>query len=129
MVSGEGLVGHVADLAQFSSEGFGRRRLAGTDRYLAVLAALEDGQQIPPHAPPIDLVMTIVEGAGQMMVGDAVHPVQAGDVIVVPAGVVRGLRAIGGRLVAVNTVSPPPGPDDHDQVSVPWPEEGAEPSS
>jgi quercetin dioxygenase-like cupin family protein len=121
-------VGHVAELAQFSTEGFGRRRLAGTERFLAVLAALEDGQQIPPHAPPLDLVMTIVEGAGQVMVGDAVRSVSAGDVVVVPAVVVRGLRAIGGRLLAVNAVSPPPGPDDHDHVPVPWPEEVAEPS-
>ncbi len=124
----EGQVGHVAELAQFSSEGFGRRRLAGTERFLAVLAALEDGQQIPPHAPPLDLVMTIVEGAGQVMVGDTVRSISAGDANVAPAGAVRGVRAIGGRRLADNAVSPPPGPDDHDHVPVAWPEEVAEPS-
>ena len=86
-----------------------------------VVAALEDGQEIPLHAPPLDLVMTIVEGTGRVTAGDSVHPVRAGDVVIVPAGETRGLRAIGGRLVAVNVVSPPPGPGDHSHAAAAWP--------
>ena len=115
------LVGSAVKLAEFSTEGFGRRTLVETERFRVVVAALEDGQEIPLHAPPLDLVMTIVEGTGQVMAGDSVHPVRAGDVIVVPAGEMRGLRATGGRLVAVNVVSPPPGPGDHSHAATPWP--------
>jgi quercetin dioxygenase-like cupin family protein len=114
-------VGRSAELAGFSPEGFGRRTLAETDHLRVVVAALEDGQEIPLHAPPLDLVMTIVEGTGQVMAGAGVHPVRAGDVIVVPAGETRGLRAFGGRLVAVNVVSPPPGPGDHSHAAADWP--------
>jgi quercetin dioxygenase-like cupin family protein len=115
------VVGSVAELAEFSAVGFGRRTLAETDRFRVVIAALEDGQQIPLHAPPLDLVMTIVEGTGQVMAGASVHSVRAGDVVVVPAGETRGLRATGGRLLAVNVVSPPPGPGDHSDTSAAWP--------
>ena len=117
------LVGRAAELAEFSPEGFGRRVLAETDRFRVVVAALEDGQEIPLHAPPLDIVMTIVEGIGQVMVGDQVHTVRAGDVVVVPAGQTRGLRATGGRLVAVNVVSPPPGPGHHAGSAAAWPVE------
>jgi quercetin dioxygenase-like cupin family protein/iron-sulfur cluster repair protein YtfE (RIC family) len=117
------LVGRAAELAEFSPEGFGRRVLSETDHFRVVVAALEDGQEIPLHAPPLDMVMTIVEGIGQVMAGDQVHPVRAGDVVIVPAGQTRGLRATGGRLVAVNVVSPPPGPGDHAGSATAWPVE------
>lgn len=114
------VVGSVAELAEFSADGFGRRTLAETDRLRVVIAALQDGQQIPLHAPALDLVMTIVEGTGQVMAGDSVHSIRAGDVVIVPAGETRGLRATGGRLLAVNVVSPPPGPGDHSHTSAAW---------
>jgi quercetin dioxygenase-like cupin family protein len=115
------VVGRVAELAEFSAAGFGRRTLAETDRLRVVIAALEDGQEIPLHAPALDLVMTIIEGTGQVMAGGSVHSIRAGDVVIVPAGETRGLRATGGRLLAVNVVSPPPGPGDHSQTSAAWP--------
>ena len=116
------LVGRAENLAEFAAEGFGRRTLVETDRLRVVVAALEEGQQIPLHAPPLDLVMTIVEGTGEVMAGDRVSAVRAGDVVVVPAGETRGLRALGGRLLAVNVVSPPPGPGDHSHAAAAWPE-------
>ncbi|MGH7877450.1 MAG: hemerythrin domain-containing protein [Candidatus Dormibacteraceae bacterium] len=120
------LVARAVDLAEFSAQGFGRRTLAETPVFRVVVAALEDGQQIPPHAPPLGLVMTIVEGTGQVMAGDDVRSVRAGDVVVVGAGQTRGLRAVGGRLVAVNVVSPPPASGDHAHEDRTWP---AEPSA
>lgn len=115
------LVGRAADLAEFSAQEFGRKVLAETDRFRVVIAALEDGQEIPLHAPPLDMVMTIVEGTGKVMAGEEVHAVRAGDVVIVPAGQTRGLRAAGGRLVAVNVVSPPPGAGHHAASATAWP--------
>lgn len=100
---------------------FDRQTLIETEHFRAVRVTLEDGQQIPPHAPPLDLLMTIVEGTGQALVGERLRDVRAGDVVVLRASETRGLRAVGGRLVAVNVVSPPPGPGDHSQSDVAWP--------
>jgi len=119
----QSIVGSAIELAEFAREGFGRRTLLETDRFRVVIAALEDGQEIPFHAPPADLVMTIVEGTGQVMAGDSVRSVRAGDVVVVRAGERRGLRALGGRLVAVNAVSPPPTAGDHSHSPASWPAE------
>jgi quercetin dioxygenase-like cupin family protein/iron-sulfur cluster repair protein YtfE (RIC family) len=121
MKQSEPLVGRAADLAEFSTEEFGRKVLAETDRFRVVIAALEDGQEIPLHAPPLDMVMTIVEGIGQVMAGQKMHSVRAGDVVIVPAGQTRGLRATGGRLVAVNVVSPLPGAGHHAGSEAAWP--------
>jgi quercetin dioxygenase-like cupin family protein len=115
------LAGRAVDLARFSAEGFGRRVLAETDRFRVVVAALEDGQEIPLHAPDVDVVMAVMDGTGEVVAGAAAHAVRAGDVVFVPRGRTRGLRAIGGRLVAVNVASPPPGPEDHAHGGAPWP--------
>ncbi|TAN31694.1 hypothetical protein EPN29_10750 [bacterium] len=115
------LVGRAADLAEFSTAGFGRRTLVETQRLRVVVAALEDGQEIPLHAPALDLVMAIMEGTGRVTAGDTAFSVRGGDVVVVPAGETRGLRATGGRLVAVNVVSPPPGSGDHAASASAWP--------
>lgn len=120
-------VARAGEFVHFSADGFGRRTLAGTDRFRAVVVGLEDGQEIPIHAPQLDLVMTIVDGVGEVMVGDHARAVRAGDVIVVAAGERRGLRAIGGRLVAVNVVSPPPGEGDHGATHEAWPAAQAAP--
>lgn len=121
------VVGRAAALAEFSDTGFGRRTLAETDRFRAVVVGLEDGQEIPIHAPGLDLVITVVEGTGRLMAGDVDCWVRAGDVAVIPAGEARGLRATGGRLVAVNVVSPPPGDGDHAHTPLPWPRDEVAP--
>ena len=121
------VVGRALELAEFSSEGFGRRLLWDADGLRVVVAALEDGQQIPIHAPALDLVMTIVEGTGEVVAGGEVRYVRAGDVAVVPAGQARGLRAVGGRLVAVNVVGGRPAEADHEPVGA-WTEPQAAPS-
>lgn len=117
------VAGHAADLAEFASSEFGRRTIAETDRLRAVVVAFEPGQEIPLHAPSLDLVATIVEGTGEVFAGDRVHHVRAGDVVFVPAGETRGMRATGGRMIAVNVVSPPPGPDSHARSAASWPVE------
>lgn len=117
------LVGRAVDLAEFSPVDFGRRTLAETAGFRVVVAALEDGQQIPLHAPALDLVMAIMEGTGRVMAGYTAFAVRGGDVVVVPAGETRGLIATGGRLVAVNVVSPPPGVADHSHSAATWPAE------
>ena len=78
---------------------------------------------MPLPSPLFDRVLEIVEGSGQVRAVYSVSPVRPCYVIVVPAGETRGLRAIGGRLVAVNVVSPPPGSGDHSHATAAWPAE------
>lgn len=89
-----------------------------------LLIALEPGHQLPPHVPRSDLVLGVLDGGGHLLVGGRIHELRAGDLAVVPAGDVRGLRCLEGRLVALAVVSPPPGPDDHRALGdgSAWPE-------
>ncbi|HEV1998017.1 MAG TPA: hemerythrin domain-containing protein [Candidatus Dormibacteraeota bacterium] len=127
------LVGHASELAQFTADGFGRRVLFDTERFRVILVAFERDQEIPIHAPAVDLALAVLEGTGELFAGDAVYDLRAGDVAVIPAGQTRGLRARGGRLVALHVVSPPPTAADHAAVAAgaAWPasEAAADPAA
>jgi quercetin dioxygenase-like cupin family protein/iron-sulfur cluster repair protein YtfE (RIC family) len=117
------LVGHASELAEFTRDGFGRRVLFDTERFRVLLTAFEPDQEIPIHAPAVDLALAVLEGTGELFAGDAVYDLRAGDVAVIPAGQTRGLRARGGRMVALHVVSPPPTAADHAAVAAgaAWP--------
>ncbi len=116
------LIGAAEELAVFAAGGFGRRVLFDGNRMRAVLVALEPGQEIPIHAPDLDLVVSVLTGTGRLAAGGETRWVRAGDVAVIPAGAARGLRAEGGRLLALNVVSPPPSESDHaPQPEAAWP--------
>lgn len=117
------IVGPASELARFAPESFETVTLLATEHVRVLLAALEPGQEIPLHAPEVDLVVTVADGVGELLAGDRVHPLRAGDVAVVPAGETRGIRARSARLVLVNVVSPPPSEADHARVpaGAAWP--------
>ncbi len=116
------LVGSAVDLAEFKDQGFGARLLVDTAQMRVVLVALAPGQQIPIHAPAVDLAIAVLAGTGRLRAGPSTRWVRAGDVAVIPAGTARGLRAEGGPLIALNSVSPPPTAADHVPLaSIGWP--------
>jgi quercetin dioxygenase-like cupin family protein len=125
------ILGRAAELARFSPESFTATPLFKGDQAMALLVALEPGQQIPVHAPAVNLVVTVADGTGDLLAGTDVHPLRVGDVAVVPAGETRSIRARTERLVLVNFVTPLPGSGDHAPTSGGWPDEadtGAGPS-
>ncbi|MFG2084777.1 MULTISPECIES: cupin domain-containing protein [unclassified Spirillospora] len=117
------VVGSASELAEFSDESFRPKVLSATDLTRVMIVGMEDGQEIPLHTPGVELALAILEGAGEVWIGDAPHAVAAGDVVVVPAGTTRGVRARGGRMVFMNVVSPPPTAADHEVARRPWPAE------
>jgi quercetin dioxygenase-like cupin family protein len=97
--------------AQFSA-----RTVHSTDRQKVVLGYFEPGQFIPVHAPDSDVAITVLEGTGVVRDGESEHTVEPGDVVAIPAGEDRGVRAVEGRLEATLVTAPPPTDAEHDPV-------------
>lgn len=116
-------VGPAVARARFERERFCAVPVLANEHVRVLLAAFEPGQEIPLHAPEVDLVVSVVEGSGELYAGGRVHPLEAGDLAVVPAGETRGIRARSSRLVLLNVVSPPPSEADHARVDAgaAWP--------
>lgn len=126
------VVARAGELARFAPDSFQTVTLLANEHLRVLLAALEPGQEIPLHAPGVDLVVTVADGVGELLAGGRVYPLHAGDVAVVPAGETRGVRARTARLVLVNVVTPPPSAADHARVpaGAAWPpaDAGADPA-
>jgi quercetin dioxygenase-like cupin family protein len=86
-------IGQARDLAQFKRQGFTALALLENDHVRVMLVALEPGQEIPSHRPAVDLVVAAADGVGELLVGDCLYPLRAGEVAVIPAAETRGIRA------------------------------------
>lgn len=100
----------------YSDEAFTASSVFKSDHSKVVCGYFEPGQFIPVHAPESDLTVTVQSGSGVVRDGAQSHEVQAGSVVVVPAGQKRGIRAEGERLEAVLVTAPPPTDAEHEPV-------------
>jgi hypothetical protein len=46
---------------------------------------LEPGEQVPAHKTPVDVLFQVVEGIGEVTIGEESQVVESGDIIVSPA--------------------------------------------
>ena len=81
------------DVVVYAAQGAQPQILVETEQYRSVIVGLAAGNSIPPH-PEGPSVFHILEGSGQMTVGDETFSVQAGATVIVPAGGVRGVKAV-----------------------------------
>lgn len=84
--------------------------------YKVILAYFKAGQFIPVHTPSIDLVLLVHSGSGEMVAGERKFDVNQGDLVVVPKGERRGVRALTDMEV-LHLVSPAPNDSDHEEVA------------
>ena len=99
---------------------FGDKRFAPNVVYQSagikvVLAYFKTGQFIPVHTPSVDLVLFILEGEAEVVAGDERLTARKEDLIIVPKGLKRGVRALT-ELTILHVVQPPPLEEDHQQV-------------
>jgi quercetin dioxygenase-like cupin family protein len=87
-----------------------------SDRMKVICGYFEPGQFIPVHAPGSDVAVHVQSGTGVVRDGDKDHRVEPGDVVLVRAGVDRGIKAVESRLEALLVTSPPPTTPEHEPV-------------
>lgn len=88
----------------FSPDGPRPQVLSQDDKVKVVLAGLEAGQGIPPHAESRG-VFHCLEGNGWITVDDDRLPFTAGVTVVVPEGASRGIEAVTRLAFLVTRVS------------------------
>ncbi|PAU82559.1 cupin [Halorubrum salipaludis] len=102
---------------RYDDERFSTSEVFRSDRMKVVCGYFEPGQFIPVHAPDSDVAITVLSGSGVVREGETDREVDPGDVVVVPAGTARGVKASEGeRLEASLVTAPPPTDAEHDPV-------------
>ncbi len=56
--------------------------------------AFEQGQGLSEHTAPLDALVHVLDGIAEITIGGEPHRLQAGDLIVMPAGVPHALSAV-----------------------------------
>ena len=83
-----------------------RRSFSGDGATLA-WTTLEPGHEPRPHTHPHEQIVYILSGRGRFAVGEETTDVEAGDVLVVPPGVLHHVETIGNeQLVDLSVFNP-----------------------
>ncbi|MFB6093271.1 MAG: cupin [Haloquadratum sp.] len=104
------------DARSYEDEQFAANELHHSDAAKVVYACFEPGQFIPVHAPESDVVVDVRSGSGIVREGEESHPVDAGEVVAVEAGVERGIRTGDERLETLLVTAPSPTHAEHEPV-------------
>ena len=106
---------NAAELKSLDDNRFTPRPVYQSDDMKVVLAYFKPGQFIPVHAPQVDVVLCILEGEAEVVAGDQRITAKKDDLIIVPKGHKRGVKALS-EMTLLHVVQPPPGEEDHRTV-------------
>ena len=106
---------NAVELKSFDDKKFAPNVVYQSAGIKVVLAYFKTGQFIPVHAPGVDLVLYILEGEAEVVTGDERVTARKDDLIIVPKGLKRGVKALT-ELTILHVVQPPPSAEDHNQV-------------
>jgi quercetin dioxygenase-like cupin family protein len=106
---------NAEELKSFDENKFTPKPVYQSDGMKVVLAYFKPGQFIPVHSPQVELVLCILEGEAEIVAGDELVTAGKDDLIIIPKGVKRGVKALS-ELTVLHVVAPPPSEDDHKEV-------------
>ena len=84
------------------------KTLAQNEHLSITLFAFDAGEAISTHAAPGDAMATILEGTAQITIDGVAHTLNAGEAIIMPAGIPHAVQAVTAfkmYLVVVKTPS------------------------
>ena len=106
---------NAKDLKSFGEKNFSPNVVYQSPDIKVVLAYFKKDQFIPVHAPGVDLVLYILEGEAEVVAGEERLSAVRDDLIVIPKGAKRGVKALT-ELAILHVVQPPPTAEDHNEV-------------
>ena len=84
---------HMADLVAYQDGSVVSRQITKADAGNVTLFAFDLGQELSEHTAPYDALVHVLEGQAEIRIAGAPSLLQAGDAIVMPAGVPHAVRA------------------------------------
>ena len=102
-------------LKSFDDKKFNPKPVYQTEQLRVILVYFKKGQFIPVHSPGVDVILCILEGEAEVVAGEERIQTKVNDLVVVPKGVKRGVRALT-DLTVLHVVQPPPSEEDHKEV-------------
>lgn len=99
-----------AEEAVYNAEKMGKATLFKSERMMVGLNAFEPGQEHKLHAHQgMDKMYQVIEGSGLFLLDDREVAMEAGVLLIAPAGVPHGIRNTGSeRLLVLAVLSPSP---------------------
>lgn len=99
----------------YSATGFNPVEVHTGENYKIIITYIKAGQFIPVHSPDTDLVFAVFKGSGYAVAGDSEVKIMPGDILIIPGGESRGIKA-STDMEALHMVFPIPTVEDHEEV-------------
>jgi len=106
---------NAAELKSLDDAKFVPKAVYESQGMKVVLAYFKEGQFIPVHSPEVELVLCILEGKAEVAAGEERVAAAKNDIIIIPKGEKRGVKALS-ELTVLHVVQPPPSDMDHKEV-------------
>ena len=106
---------NAKELKSFGENNFAPNVVYQSTDIKVVLAYFKRDQFIPIHTPRVDLILYILEGEAEVAAGEERLSAKKDDLIVIPKGAKRGIKALT-DLSILHVVQPPPSEKDHNEV-------------
>ena len=106
---------NAKELKSFGENNFAPNVVYQSTDIKVVLAYFKKDQFIPIHTPRVDLILYILEGEAEVAAGEERLSAKKDDLIVIPKGAKRGIKALT-DLSILHVVQPPPSEKDHNEV-------------
>jgi quercetin dioxygenase-like cupin family protein len=84
----------TADLVTYQDGAVVSREIVREKAGTVTVFAFDTGQQLSEHTAPFDALVVGLDGAADISIAGQGHPVGAGEMIIMPAGVPHALKAV-----------------------------------
>jgi quercetin dioxygenase-like cupin family protein len=84
----------AAELVNYQDGAIVSREIIKKPTGSVTLFAFDEGQGLSEHTSPFDALVQVVEGAAEIMISSQSHPLQGGEMILLPAGQPHALKAL-----------------------------------
>ena len=88
------LVAKAPELVNYQDGAVVSREIVRGNAGTVTAFAFDKGQQLSEHTAPFDALAVGVDGAADITIGGQVHPINTGEMIIMPAGIPHALKAV-----------------------------------